>query len=287
MTDESAGSGRASRTSQFFDWMFDRVLPTALTVLLCGGALGGVIQLFDIDKDSTAYNWTGGIGGVAMLVAGFVTWSVTDQSGAREDASRQRVRVAERDFEEALRARQVLPQVDLGERRGPQVGLPERAEPLQGSAAGDLALPELWTVTHTRLDHYHEIALRQARQSFRNAQVAMALGFSLLVAFVLVALNASTTAGAVVVGGLGAVSAALAGYVSRTFVLSQQAAASHLRAYFDQPLEFARYLAAERIVMDAGLDQAQRAEVLTALVQSIVASPQEAASDQGRSGAGA
>jgi hypothetical protein len=75
--------------------------------------------------------------------------------------------------------------------------------------------------------------------------------------------------------------------VSRTFVLSQQAAASHLRAYFDQPLEFARYLAAERIVMDAGLDQAQRAEVLTALVQSIVASPQEAASDQGRSGAGA
>lgn len=38
------------------------------------------------------------------------------------------------------------------------------------------------------------------------------------------------------VGGLGAASAALAGYVSRTFVKSQDAAAGHLRAYFEQPL---------------------------------------------------
>ncbi|MER7774966.1 hypothetical protein ABTZ21_08135 [Streptomyces sp. NPDC096191] len=74
-------------------------------------------------------------------------------------------------------------------------------------------------------------------------------------------------------GGLGAVSAALAGYVSRTFVVSQTASAAHLRAYFDQPLEFARCLAAERIIVDGGWDQAQRAEVLTSLVQAMVAPP--------------
>ncbi|MEU0408127.1 hypothetical protein ABZ307_09920 [Streptomyces griseorubiginosus] len=136
-----------------------------------------------------------------------------------------------------------------------------------------LTLSELWAVTHRRLDHYHGIALGQARQSFRNAQIAMGVGFTLLVAFVIVALNASTTAGSVVAGGLGAVSAALAGYVSRTFIRSQEAAAGHLRAYFDQPLEFSRYLAAERLLADAGLTDEKRAEVLSLLVQAMIAGP--------------
>ncbi|MZG17464.1 hypothetical protein GTY44_28955 [Streptomyces sp. SID5914] len=136
-----------------------------------------------------------------------------------------------------------------------------------------LGLSELWAVTHRRLDHYHGIALGQARQSFRNAQIAMGLGFGLLTAFVIVALNASTTAGSVVAGGLGAVSAALAGYVSRTFIRSQEAAAGHLRAYFDQPLEFSRYLAAERLITDAGLGEEKRAEILGQLVQAMMAGP--------------
>ncbi len=136
-----------------------------------------------------------------------------------------------------------------------------------------LALPELWTLTHSRLDHYHETALRQARRSFQNAQMAMVAGFALLVLFVAMALYASTTAGAVVAGGLGGTSAALGGYVSRTFVRSQETSASHLRAYFDQPLEFARFLAAERIVMASGLTQKQRAEALTALVSAMVSGP--------------
>lgn len=70
----------------------------------------------------------------------------------------------------------------------------------------------------------------------------------------------------------GAVSAALAGYVSRTFVKSQEAAAAHLRVYFDQPLESSRYLAAERILTN--LSREERAEVLSSLVQAIVAGPQ-------------
>jgi hypothetical protein len=288
MADESTGDGRPSGASQFVDWFVRRITPTVFVAFICFVAIGVVLSFFDIDSDSAAYNRTGLVGGIVTLLASYATWVSTDRSGAREDASRQRVRDAERHFEEALRARQISPpQLDPLEGHVPPTEPIGRAEPVQGSRAADLALPELWAVTHTRLDHYHEIALGQARRSFRNAQVAMALGFSLLVAFVLVALNASTTTGAVVAGGLGAVSAALAGYVSRTFVLSQQAAASHLRAYFDQPLEFARYLAAERIVMDAGLGQAQRAEVLTMLVQSMVAHPQGMASDQGQPSSGA
>ncbi|MGW3711480.1 hypothetical protein ACWDN6_15200 [Streptomyces albogriseolus] len=152
-----------------------------------------------------------------------------------------------------------------------------------GGAA--LTLPALWGVTHSRLDLYHEIALGQARRSFRNAQMASGAGFVLLVAFVVVALRASTTAGSVVAGGLGAVAAALAGYVSRTFVKSAEVAAGHLHAYFEQPLEFSRYLAAERMVRDGGLEAEQRAEVLADLAKAVIAGPPVGAPTDGAVGA--
>nr|WP_217555140.1 hypothetical protein [Streptomyces sp. GbtcB6] len=101
----------------------------------------------------------------------------------------------------------------------------------------------------------------------------MILGFGLLGLFVVVAYNASTTAGAVVAGGLGAVSAALAGFISKTLVRSQETAAGHLKAYFEQPLEFSRFLAAERLVADSGMTQEQRAEITAELARAIVVRP--------------
>ncbi|MFE7535234.1 hypothetical protein ACFU67_13290 [Streptomyces rhizosphaericola] len=150
----------------------------------------------------------------------------------------------------------------------------------EGGRRASLGLPELWEATHARLDLYHQIATGQAKTSFRNAQVAMVAGFLLLVVFAGIALWASTTAVAIVAGGLGAVSAALAGYVAKTFIRSQEAAATHLRSYFDQPLELSRYLAAERLVADGGLTQEQRGEILSALVQAMVAGPQPPAPPQ-------
>ncbi|MGR4854710.1 hypothetical protein [Streptomyces sp. LARHCF252] len=216
--------------------------------------------------------------GVAVVTAvGADAWTSARDAVARIAEARNRVRTAEEDFEQVLRY------ADSGE--GPRdEHLDEGAADDQDAAASSsarveplgsrtLALPELWAVTHGRLDLYHAIATGQASRSFRNAQIAMVLGFALLIAFVIVALRASTTAGAIVAGGLGAVAAALAGYVSRTFVRSQETAASHLRAYFDQPLEFSRYLAAERLVADANLTDEQRAEVVTALAQAMIAGP--------------
>ncbi|POX44976.1 hypothetical protein [Streptomyces sp. Ru72] len=200
------------------------------------------------------------------------------QDDLRQVESRERVRTAEQDLENALRRLQTTVISDHGVVITPAgASTPERraTEP-QEDAQARLALSELWAVTHRRLDHYHGIALGQAKQSFRNAQVAMGLGFALLVGFVIVALNASTTAGSVVAGGLGAVSAALAGYVSRTFIKSQEAAAGHLRAYFDQPLEFSRYLAAERLMADAGLSEEKQAEILSMIVQSMIVGPASA-----------
>lgn len=152
-----------------------------------------------------------------------------------------------------------------------------------------LALSALWEVTHSRLDLYHQIATGQARRSFFTAQAATGVGFILLVVFAILAASAQSTAGAVTTGALGAVSAALAGYIGRTFVRSQESAASHLRAYFDQPLEFSKYLAAERLLADrSDLTVGQRAEITAALVQGILAqNPRSEESGKNRSRRGA
>nr|WSW49915.1 hypothetical protein OG296_43700 [Streptomyces sp. NBC_01001] len=139
-----------------------------------------------------------------------------------------------------------------------------------------LALANLWSVTHARLSQYHGIALKQARKSFRNAQFAMLLGFGLLVTFTVMAIRAESTAASIAAATLGTVSAALAGFVGRTFIRSQEASAAHLQRYFDQPLELSRYLAAERLIADSGLNADQRAEVLMSVLQAMVAVPGQA-----------
>lgn len=133
-----------------------------------------------------------------------------------------------------------------------------------------LTLAALWNVTHSRLDLYHQIVTRQAKRSFMAAQLAIGVGFILLVGFAILAVRAKTPAGAISVGSLGAVGAAFAAYIGRTFIRSQESEASHLRAYFDQPLELSRYLAAERLLADdARLSDEQHAATLSILVQSI------------------
>lgn len=224
--------------------------------LAASGAAGAVVYLSDTDGEAI---WPATIFvsvGMYALLSRRLDWLVraavaTDDSTVR---TRERVREAEVELEQALRQRET----GSAETEAEQVRL---------------TLSDLWSVTHRRLDHYHGIALGQAAKSFRNAQIAMVIGFVLLIAFAIAGLVVDTTAGSVVAGTLGIASAALAGYVSRTFVKSQESAAGHLRAYFDQPLEFSRYLAAERLIIDANLSEAQRADVLTALVQAMIAGP--------------
>jgi hypothetical protein len=263
-------------------------------VLLSSGALAigtvAVLSLDDIfDLDGGMYNaatWSVAI--TFGLLIGLIVARYYPEESESQRESQARVREAERGLEDALRGHFVLvsapgasagtpvlvsgdPSVDTDEdtERPAQT----RMRQVPGDQQSRLTLSELWAVTHRRLDHYHGIALGQAKQSFRNAQIAMTLGFSLLVTFVIVGLNSRTTAGSIVAGALGTVSAALAGYVSRTFIRSQETAAGHLRAYFDQPLEFSRYLAAERLITDAGLSNEKRAEILNLLVQTVLAGP--------------
>ncbi|MEO3768466.1 hypothetical protein [Streptomyces sp. B5E4] len=207
--------------------------------------------------------------------------------------ARARERAAEQGIEDALRRGRGRP---LPPESRPPDGDGEDTEPVSGPGDPDgttgpgrrprpagepdtLVLADLWTVTHARLDKYHGIAQTQARHAFRNAQIAMGIGFGMLVAFTVLALIADNTATSIVAGVLGASSAALAGFIGRTFVRSQESTVETLRAYFTQPLEFSRYLAAERLVDGADLTREQHAEILGAIAQAIVAQPGAAPQD--------
>jgi len=162
---------------------------------------------------------------------------------------------------------------------GPEPVILDKAEAVEQLAIKQrderLTLAALWDVTHSRMGEYHIIVTQQAKRSFGAAQAAMAIGFVLLIVFAVLAAEAKTTAAAISAGGLGAVGAAFSGYIARTFIRSQETAASHLRAYFDQPLELSRYLAAERLLADAkDLSPEKRADILSAVVQSIAAAGQ-------------
>jgi hypothetical protein len=114
----------------------------------------------------------------------------------------------------------------------------------------------------------------------------MGVGFALLVVFAVLALTAQSTAGAVVTGALGATSAAFAAYVGRTFVRSQETAAAHLRSYFDQPLEFSRYLAAERLLNSIErLETDQRASITTEVLRGMLSAQNSNGADKPIGGA--
>ncbi|MFE1849898.1 hypothetical protein [Streptomyces sp. NPDC059489] len=169
------------------------------------------------------------VGVVAGLCTGLLYFLAGKAAKRRADLldgsleSRRRVLEAERELEDALRRPAPLFVPPMDGTGGSSDG--ESQHPAEYPSPAPLGLPELWKVTHRRLDHYHETVLGQARQSFRSAQIAMWVGFILLGGFVVLAVRSTTTAGTVVAGALGAVSAALAGYVSRTFVKSQETAA--------------------------------------------------------------
>jgi hypothetical protein len=217
---------------------------------------------------------------VPALISALFAWRQGAIRAHRAEVNaRSRLQEAERSFTDALRSG-VLPtsNEDSGETTSEPTspvetapGDHDRASPVSEDR---LALAALWRVTHERLDLYHRIATSQARRSFLTAQVAMTAGFVLLVVFAVAAARSATSAGTITTGALGAAGAAFAAYIGRTFVRSQESSAQHLRAYFDQPLDFSRYLAAERLLAAAPqLTSEEHTAILTALVQAITAPP--------------
>lgn len=261
-----------------------RRLKWALIVLVVvAGALGTALIASQAGYEASMTWGLAALGAVAAAVG--VSIGAWREARSSEEAtrSRQRVRDAESALELALREqaghtihafRNVTVHGPVRVDGRPDPVPPQRRQP-DGSEsdtteAVDLALPALWGVTHARLAAYHVTAVGQAEKAFRNAQYAMAAGFVLLGVFVYAAFHAKSAAGTATAGALGAVAAALSGYIARTFIKSQEMTSAALHRYFEEPLVLSRYLAAERLVRDAGLSEEHQAELLRTIVHSMI-----------------
>ena len=141
-----------------------------------------------------------------------------------------------------------------------------------GDGGAAPTLDNLWSLTQQRLDYYHDLAMTQAETSFARAQTAMISGFVLVLLLGWLAVTSTSEAGSVVAGSLAGITGLVTTYISATFIRSQESASSHLRSYFTQPLEFSRFLAAERIALR--LEGDARAQALSAVAIAIVTGPQ-------------
>ncbi len=130
----------------------------------------------------------------------------------------------------------------------------------------------LWGITQKRIDLYHQIATTHAEKSFLYAQIAAVAGFTVVVAAAVIAAFARSTAAAISSAVIGISGGGLGAYIGATFMRSQDVAATQLRAYFDQPLDFSKYLAAERLANR--LDDKDRPAVISTIIQAIVKADQ-------------
>jgi len=133
---------------------------------------------------------------------------------------------------------------------------------------GEVDFVRLWRATQRRIDLYHEIATRQAKDSFRYGQGAAGVGFGVIVIAGIIALFARTSAASVAAAITGVAGGGLGAYIGATFMRSQDVASAQLRDYFRQPLELSKFLAAERLVRS--LDAGDRPAAVARIVDGIV-----------------
>jgi hypothetical protein len=139
--------------------------------------------------------------------------------------------------------------------------------------ADDMRLSSLWTANQIRLEYYHRIATSQSEKSFTYGVAAAGVGLLMLLIAIGLAALAGDLAGAAAAGVIGVAGSAMSAYLGATFMKLQETASNQLRAYFSQPLEFSRYLAAERLL--GSLDANNKEAATLDLIRSIAGNHRE------------
>jgi hypothetical protein len=113
-----------------------------------------------------------------------------------------------------------------------------------------LPLTALFIFNRRQLDEYQNLTKWHAEVSFRNAQIAAGLGFTVLVVGAALVIQQKTASTSVqyAIGGLSTLGALLSTYLSRTYFRSHQEAMTQLAIYYEEPFITSRALSAERII---------------------------------------
>jgi hypothetical protein len=128
-----------------------------------------------------------------------------------------------------------------------------------------------------RIDEYNQIAWDQARGSYRNSQIAMAIGLAVLVGGVITTILESRTAAQLVIGVLTGLGSAMSAYLGATFMRAYTQAIDQMNYYYGQPLVHSYLLEAERMSMNPEIDAAARNKVMVQVIEATLSGAAQAA----------
>lgn len=160
-------------------------------------------------------------------------------------------------------------------------------------AVNDLPLVQLFRLNRRQLDEYHVLSVRQASISFRNATIASAVAFLILVFGALIAIQPTQDdSSRYIAGGLSALGATLSAFLSRNFFSSYKETAKQLRDYYEEPARTGRILALERLAMNPGQKGALHTDLQKLLVEALLEdyhkpAPSDSEPDRRKDGAAA
>jgi hypothetical protein len=135
----------------------------------------------------------------------------------------------------------------------------------------DPDLQNLLLVNRTQLNLYQKIATGDAKAASRNSQVAMVIGFLMLVVGAALAIRAPNTTSKIVIGALASIGSILSGYIGQTFLKAQAQAMRQLNYYFRQPLVASYLLSAERIALKLQDDKSTEKALLDVIKNVLLA----------------
>jgi len=97
---------------------------------------------------------------------------------------------------------------------------------------------------------YHSLTTAQASSSYRNSQIAMAVGLLILAGGGAATFNSRESSAQVVLGVLTGLGSAFSAYLGATFLSAYNRALQQMNYYFGQPLANSYLLTAERLVKE-------------------------------------
>ncbi|MEU6909618.1 hypothetical protein ABZ935_30470 [Streptomyces coeruleorubidus] len=138
-----------------------------------------------------------------------------------------------------------------------------------------LELADLFVINRRQLDEYHITSLHEQRLAFRNAQIAAAVGFLLLVSGVVLIVTEDGDSARYAIAGLTGLASLLSGFISAVFFKSYADTTEELRHYYWEPLRTGQILAAERLAelqignQVPGVDQELRKVLVSKIVDQL------------------
>lgn len=129
-------------------------------------------------------------------------------------------------------------------------------------------LPALIVFNREEMGRYHKIATTQATRASRQSQIAIMVGFLVLVVGAVSAVRVHDETSKVLIAGLASLGGVFSAYITRTFFEAERAAVAQLYTYWKQPLSASYLLFAERVAKDLNeLDNRAASVQLAAVIK--------------------